>query len=136
MSGVHASNTVGPELPTPPAAPDTQPCDSLGAGSGPPPVRLAAALVPTPAVDVDGGSAMPAGAVATGPDDAVAGLRTAQQDHLPELPLAALRWARANDPDFPPSVDKRGAELLYRVGDLKRWARNRPRAATGTMDLD
>ncbi|MFF3404007.1 hypothetical protein ACFYW6_36625 [Streptomyces sp. NPDC002659] len=70
------------------------------------------------------------------PDDAVVGLRKAQQDHLPELTLAALRWARANDPDFPASIDKRGAELRYRVGGLKRWARNRPRAASGTPDLD
>lgn len=37
---------------------------------------------------------------------------------------------------FPKPVDKRGAELLYRARDLKRWARNRPRAATGTTDLD
>ncbi|MFE2638285.1 hypothetical protein ACFXKF_26500 [Streptomyces scopuliridis] len=29
-----------------------------------------------------------------------------------------------------------GAELLYRVGDLKRWACNHPRAAVGTTDLD
>ncbi|MEV6809717.1 hypothetical protein [Streptomyces sp. NPDC051132] len=64
------------------------------------------------------------------------GLRKAQAEHLPHLTLAAKRWARANDPDFPASVDKRGAELLYHVGDLKRWARNRPRAAVGTTDLD
>ncbi|TBO55929.1 hypothetical protein EYS09_30645, partial [Streptomyces kasugaensis] len=25
-----------------------------------------------------------------------------------------------------------GAELLYRVGDIKKWACNRPRAASGT----
>ncbi|MFF1408056.1 hypothetical protein [Streptomyces sp. NPDC058294] len=31
---------------------------------------------------------------------------------------------------------QRDAELLYRVGDLKKWARNRPRAATGTTDPD
>lgn len=68
------------------------------------------------------------------PDDAAVGLRKAQGDHLPELTLAALRWARANDPDFPAPVDKRGAELLYRVGDLKRWARHRARAATGTSE--
>ncbi|MEV6297356.1 hypothetical protein AB0M41_44890 [Streptomyces sp. NPDC051896] len=48
------------------------------------------------------------------------GLRKAQAEHLPHLTRAALRWARANDPDFPASVDKRGAELLYRVGGLKR----------------
>ena len=28
------------------------------------------------------------------------------------------------------------AELLYRVGGLERWARNRSRAASGTTDLD
>ncbi|MEV5011985.1 MULTISPECIES: hypothetical protein [unclassified Streptomyces] len=33
------------------------------------------------------------------------------------------------------SAGKRGAELLYRVGDLKRWARNQSRAAVGTTDL-
>jgi hypothetical protein len=48
------------------------------------------------------------------------GLRKAQAEHLPQLTLAALRRARANDPDFPASLDKRGAELRYRVGDLKR----------------
>ena len=43
--------------------------------------------------------------------------------------FAALRWARANDPDFPGPVAKSGNELLYRAHDLQRWARNRPRAA-------
>ncbi|MET8944581.1 pRL2-11 [Streptomyces sp. NPDC004542] len=75
--------------------------------------------------------ATPAGDVA----DQAVGLRQAAEHHLPYT-LAALRYARANDPDFPGSVDKRGAELLYRVGDLKRWARNRPRAASGATDLD
>ncbi|MFE5914999.1 hypothetical protein ACFQ6B_38790 [Streptomyces wedmorensis] len=60
----------------------------------------------------------------------------AQQAHLANLTLAALRRARANDPDFPAPVGKRGAELLYRVGDLKQWARNRPRGAAGTTDVD
>lgn len=64
------------------------------------------------------------------------GLREAHEHHLPDITLAALRYARANDPTFPDSVDKRGAELLSRVGDLKRWARNRPRAASGTTDMD
>ncbi|KOV93737.1 hypothetical protein [Streptomyces sp. NRRL B-3648] len=59
----------------------------------------------------------------------------AAEHHLPYT-LAALRYARANDRTFPKPVDKRGAELLYRVGDLKKWARNRPRAAAGTTDLD
>ncbi|MER6064982.1 hypothetical protein ABT167_28210 [Streptomyces sp. NPDC001792] len=48
------------------------------------------------------------------------GLRKAQAQHLPHLTLAALRRARANDPDFPASLDQRGAELRYRVGGLKR----------------
>ncbi|WP_428776907.1 hypothetical protein [Streptomyces flavovirens] len=34
------------------------------------------------------------------------------------------------------SAGKRGAELLYRVGDLKKWARNRPRGAVGATDAD
>jgi hypothetical protein len=59
-------------------------------------------------------------APAPAPDDAIVGLRKAQAEHLPQLTLAALRRARANDPDFPASLDKRGAELRYRVGDLKR----------------
>lgn len=57
-------------------------------------------------------------------------------NHLPDITIAALRYARANDRTFPKPVDKRGAELLYSVGDLKKWARNRPRAASGTTDLD
>ncbi|MFJ5851150.1 pRL2-11 [Streptomyces sp. NPDC092903] len=69
-------------------------------------------------------------------DDQVVGLRQAADHHLPGITLAALRFARANDPALPPVADKRGAELLYRVGDLKTWARNRPRAATGTTDLE
>jgi len=65
------------------------------------------------------------------------GLREAHEHHLPEITLAALRYARANDHTFPDFASKRGAELLYRVGDLKRWARNRPRAAVGTtLDTD
>lgn len=68
-------------------------------------------------------------------EDTVIALRQAQQ-HLPDITLAALGWARANDPDFPTSARKRGAELLYRVGDIKKWACNRPRAASGTTDLD
>ncbi|MEU6353149.1 DUF87 domain-containing protein [Streptomyces sp. NPDC047072] len=80
-------------------------------------------------------AAQPAAAVAVDDDQAV-GLREAHEHHLPEITLAALRYARAHDPTFPAFAAKRGAELLYRVGDLKRWARNRPRAAVGTTDLD
>ncbi|MCX4791815.1 hypothetical protein OG369_39055 [Streptomyces sp. NBC_01221] len=65
---------------------------------------------------------------AAGDDDKAVGLREAFEQYVPGIAsLAALRTARATDPTFPASVDKRGAELLYRVGDLKRWARNRPR---------
>ncbi|MFF5131089.1 pRL2-11 [Streptomyces syringium] len=67
-------------------------------------------------------------------DDQAVGLREAHKHHLPGITLAALRYARAHDSSFPGSVDERGAELLYRLGDLKRWARNRPRAASGTTD--
>ncbi|MFF9901530.1 helicase HerA domain-containing protein [Streptomyces longispororuber] len=69
-------------------------------------------------------------------DDQAVGLREAAEHHLPGITLAALRFARANDSTFPAPAGKRGAELLYRVGDLEKWARNRPRAATGTTDLD
>ncbi|MDQ0753895.1 hypothetical protein QF034_008126 [Streptomyces africanus] len=51
-------------------------------------------------------------------------------------PSPRCATARANDRTFPKPVGKRGAELLYRVGDLKKWAHNRPRAASGTTDLD
>ncbi|WP_204328291.1 pRL2-11 [Streptomyces aureoverticillatus] len=67
--------------------------------------------------------------------DQAVGLREAHEHHLGDITLAALRFARANDPTFPDSAGKQGAELLYRVGELKRWARNRPRAAVGTTDL-
>ena len=88
---------------------------------------------------VDGAASAPATPPANpapADDDQAVGLREAHQHHLPDITVAALRYARANDPTFPGAVDKRGAELLYRVGDLKKWARNRPRAATGTTDLD
>ncbi|MFI9019161.1 helicase HerA domain-containing protein [Streptomyces griseus] len=69
-------------------------------------------------------------------EDLAVGLREAAEHHLPGITLAALRFARANDPTFPGPAGKRGAELLYQVRDLKKWARNRPRAATGITDLD
>ncbi|MEU8843333.1 hypothetical protein AB0D97_30110 [Streptomyces roseus] len=65
------------------------------------------------------------------------GLREAFENHLPGIAsLDALRTARHTDPTFPKYVAKRGSAFLYRVGDLKKWARNRPRAASGTTDLD
>ncbi|MFJ4007699.1 pRL2-11 [Streptomyces sp. NPDC090023] len=100
---------------------------------------LAGALSPTPAPAADPGGPTDhttPPTTAADDDDQAVGLREAAEHHLPGITLAALRFARANDPAFPDPVDKRGAELLYRVGDLKKWARNRPRAATGTTDLD
>ncbi|MER5886938.1 DUF87 domain-containing protein [Streptomyces sp. NPDC001941] len=99
-------------------------------------------LTPTPAA-IPGSLTAPATPPTTAPataapadDDQVVGLRQAAEHHLPGITLAALRFARANDPAFPAPAAKRGAELLYRASDLKKWARNRPRAATGTTDLD
>lgn len=115
----NAWSTPAPELP--PAVRD--------------PLADAWGLTPAPAADPGGHTAPPAAADPADDDQAV-GLRQAAEHHLPGITLAALRFARANDPAFPDSADKRGAELLYRVGDLKKWARNRPRAATGTTDLD
>ncbi|MBP5880690.1 hypothetical protein F3K37_42050 [Streptomyces sp. LBUM 1477] len=102
-----------------------------------------AALDPDPAPAApdpgDGAPSVPATSPANpapADDDQAVGLREAHERHLPDITVAALRYARANDRTFPKPVGKRGAELLYRVGDLKRWARNRPRAAIGTTDLD
>jgi hypothetical protein len=61
-------------------------------------------------------------------------LRQAHRDHLPHIAITTLRWARANDPDFPAHAGKRGTELSYRVSDLKRWSRNRPRSAGSIED--
>ncbi|WP_371095128.1 pRL2-11 [Streptomyces sanglieri] len=129
------------------------PADSL-ADAWSDPALPPTAADPAPAADVDvladawntkppALAADPGNPVATPPtnlapvdDDQAVGLREAHQHHLPDITVAALRYARANDRTFPKPVDRRGAELLYRAGDLKRWARNRPRAATGTTDLD
>ncbi|MFI7246360.1 pRL2-11 [Streptomyces qinglanensis] len=91
---------------------------------------------PAPAADPGGPTDHTPPPTAPGDDDQAVGLREAAEHHLPGITLAALRFARANAPAFPGPAGKRGAELLYRVGDLKKWARNRPRAATGTTDLD
>ncbi|MEU8550957.1 DUF87 domain-containing protein [Streptomyces roseoverticillatus] len=69
------------------------------------------------------------------PTDELLGLRQAQLKHLPGITLTTLRWARANDPDFPRPAGRKGTELLYQVSDLKRWARNRPRATEGPDDV-
>ncbi|MGW5446854.1 hypothetical protein [Streptomyces asiaticus] len=117
-----------PPAPEPPASGD-RPADARNLTPTPAtaPGELAANATATP-------PATPAPAVVD--DDQAVGLREAAEHHLPGITLAALRFARANDPTFPGSAGKRRAALLYRVGDLKKWARNRPRAATGTTDLD
>lgn len=129
--------------PRPPADPRTQvwPAPELPPTSEPPASRdqVADAWNLTPAAIPGPGTASPAVPASPAPadnEDQVVGLREAHEHHLPDITVAALRYARGNDPTFPGPADKRGAELLYRVGDLKRWARNRPRAASGTTDLD
>ncbi|MFD8263399.1 hypothetical protein ACFV19_31865 [Streptomyces griseoluteus] len=110
--------------PTPDAQPAAAPADSLAdAWSTTPPT---AAPDPVPAPTADPGDATPPAAPAPVDDDQAVGPPAAAEHHLPYT-LAALRYARANDPTFPKPVGKRGAEFLYRVGDLKKWARNRPR---------
>ncbi|WP_457512113.1 hypothetical protein [Streptomyces sp. TE33382] len=128
-----AWNTSAPELPPPPATDPSADRDFLADAWSPTPPAPA----PAPAADPDDTTVTPppptpapAPAPTPAPDDAVVGLREAYENHLSETvaSLKAMRWARQNDPDFPGPVDKRGAEFLYRAGDLKKWARNRPRA--------
>ncbi|WP_314616932.1 hypothetical protein [Streptomyces stackebrandtii] len=103
-------------------------------------LRAPAAIDPAAVPAAEPGEATPAATspAATAPvdDDQAVGLRQTHECLLADITVAALRWARANDPTFPAPAGKRGAELLYRAGDLKKWARNRPRAASGTTDLD
>ncbi|MFG2768665.1 pRL2-11 [Streptomyces rubiginosohelvolus] len=114
-----------------PAAPDPAPtADDVLADAG-------NTNLPVPAADPGNPAATPSANPAPVDDDQAVGLREAFENHLPGVvSLDALRFARAKDRTFPKPVDKHGTELLYRAGDLKRWARNRPRAATGTTDLD
>ncbi|MER7049292.1 pRL2-11, partial [Streptomyces jumonjinensis] len=123
LAGTRSTTTA----PTP-AAPDPAPAPAADRD-----VSADARCLPAPAAGP--GDVAPS-APATSPaspapadDDQAVGLREAHQHHLPDITVAALRYARANDCTFPKPVGKRGAELLYRVGDLKKWARNRPRAA-------
>ncbi|MFF9547989.1 pRL2-11 [Streptomyces albidoflavus] len=126
------------QLQKPPAWPT--PAPELPPATEPPADRDALAdawsLTPAPAADPGGPTDHIPPPTAPDDDDQAVGLRQAAEHHLPGITLAALRFARANDPSFPGPAGKRGAELLYRVRDLKKWARNRPRSATGTTDLD
>jgi hypothetical protein len=155
MSGVHSKGTTGPVLQKPPvpAAPADDFADawSTHAQELPPAsdaepsrdlVAEAWGLTPSPAVadPVDNGpdtaAAVTSPAEPAPDDDQELGLREAYDQHLSETiaSLEALRWARANDPEFPAPVGKRGTAFLYRVGDLKKWARNRLRASTTDLD--
>ncbi|MER7050055.1 hypothetical protein ABT391_35060 [Streptomyces jumonjinensis] len=141
----------GPVQPQQPPAPAGSPADTRStttAPVAPDPAPAAdrdvsadARRLPAPAADPGDGTASAPATPSANPltpadDDQAVGLREAHQHHLPDITVAALRYARANDSTFPKPVGKRGAELLYRVGDLKKWARNRPRAATGGTGLD
>lgn len=76
--------------------------------------------------DGDGGRHL---RVVRNPEDEQIGLREAIDRDVVWGSLAAVRKARTRDPEFPDSVGMRGQEALYRVGDLQRWQRNRPRQA-------
>lgn len=58
------------------------------------------------------------------------GLREAVTLEVVPMTITALRQARHEDPDFPPSRGRRGQELLYAPSELVRWSRNRQRGAS------
>ncbi|MDJ0346964.1 pRL2-11 [Streptomyces sp. H10-C2] len=60
-------------------------------------------------------------------DEMLVGLRAASELHLSGIDLTALRNARAKDPDFPDPAKRDGRDALYRLGELRRWSRNRVR---------
>ncbi|WP_003979292.1 MULTISPECIES: hypothetical protein [Streptomyces] len=122
-----STGVLPPVLESPASGDRTADAGSLVPAPAAAPGELAANATATP-------PATPAPARVDG--DQAVDLREAADHHLPGITLAALRFARADDPAFPASAGKRGAELLYRVGDLKKWARNRARAAIGTTALD
>ncbi|MEV3898485.1 hypothetical protein [Streptomyces anulatus] len=149
MSGVHAKNPTGLQKTPAPAtdlltdawntsAPEIPPTPAVDPAADRDVLADARSLTPpTPAADPGDTTPPPANpAPAPDPDNAVVGLREAYDNHLSDIvtSLDALRRARHDDPDFSAPVDKRGAEFLQRAGDLKKWARNRPRA--GTTDPD
>lgn len=66
------------------------------------------------------------GAIATAePEPELTGLAEACSTGLLSLSLAAVRSARARDPEFPAPAGRAGAELLYPVRALVAWERNR-----------
>ncbi|MEV4506047.1 pRL2-11 [Streptomyces klenkii] len=121
------SPTTGPGAKNLPAGPPPAPAAPANNERLPSEPGIAAAVLTEAPTEPSNGPEEPA--------DELLGLRQAQLKHLPGVTLATLRWARANDPDFPVSAGKKGTELLYRVSDLKRWARNRPRATEGPAEV-
>jgi hypothetical protein len=79
-------------------------------------------------VDIQPVAATGGVALVGAPGDAPIGLSEACEAGIVSAGLAAVRSARARDPEFPRAVGKRGAELLYSAGALARWESNRPMA--------
>lgn len=55
------------------------------------------------------------------------GLREAVESGVVSISLAAIRRARADDPEFPAEHEARGPEKLYVADELSRWEANRER---------
>jgi hypothetical protein len=55
------------------------------------------------------------------------GLRQAVNNEVVSISLAAIRRARADDPEFPKPRGERGQEMLYDARELRRWEANRER---------
>ncbi|WP_199550309.1 pRL2-11 [Streptomyces sp. N35] len=131
-AGCEAASQPSQPHATPPTKPPAHPEEAGQHGPGEPPRLLTPAAPPTST----GPAAQPAPGPATADGEELLGLRAIQEKHLPGITLAALRRARADDPEFPPGVEKRGAEMLYRASDLIRWERNRPRNPIRTIEDD
>jgi hypothetical protein len=99
----------------------TQPVGSLIA----PQVEVVSDSLEEQPVSLTGASEGPSLHVVGGQE--LTGLREAVENGIVPISLAALRWARANDPEFPEAKGKRGQEMLYPAEDLIRWERNRER---------
>ncbi|WP_327237448.1 hypothetical protein OG349_29380 [Streptomyces sp. NBC_01317] len=69
-------------------------------------------------------------------DDHAVGLREAHQHHLPDIAVAALRYARANDRTFPNRSTSEAPNSSTALAISSAGARTRPRTATGITNLD
>lgn len=65
--------------------------------------------------------------VKDGEQPELVGLREAVECGVVSISLDAVRWARANDNEFPPKRGMRGKEMLYSAAELHRWEANRER---------